>query len=144
MVGIERILAHLLQAAVHLEERLVHVGPHRELDGDRPLRVGAFGGELGGALHAFELLFLLDDDFLLNLFRTRPRPSGGDGERGRLHLRRELHRHAVKRNHPEQRHEQHRDGDLDRVVNKSVDEGHFYDSTAKDAKGREKKTGERE
>ena len=47
-----------------------------------------------------------------------------DGDRRRLHLGRELHRHAFCRDEPEHHEQDDPDGDLDGIANEGVDQTH--------------------
>ena len=124
----------MLQAAVDLQQRLVHVRADVELERDRAGRIGAFRGHLGDALDALELLLLLDHDLLFDLLRTGAGPARLDRDRGRLHLGCQLHRHPHQRDDAEQRDQQNADGDLDRIANKGIDKLHreclVWESTA--------------
>ena len=120
LVGIFRILAHLLQSADDVDDRLLHLRADQEFQRDPSQRVRAFGRHLGDAFDALELLFLLDDDLLLDFLRTCSRPTRFDRDRGRLHLRRQLHGHPREGDPAEQCHQQHTDQHLGGIAYKEV------------------------
>ena len=124
LVRVNRVFRHLLQAAVHLQQRLLHVRADLEFQRDGAGRVLAFGSHLRQALDALQELLLLADDLAFDFLRAGARPARGDGDRRDLHLRRQLHGHAQQRNDAEQRDDQHADRDFDRIVDKGLDESH--------------------
>ena len=91
---IDRILADLLQARIHSQQRFGHVGSDRKLEIDASLRVIALGRHLEHALDCLKLVLLLQDDLAFDVLRARPRPRSPDGEHGPQHARRELLRHV--------------------------------------------------
>ena len=102
LIGFLGILANLLQAAVDLQQRLVHIGPDQELQDDPRSRIRALRTHLLEPFNALELFLLLESDLALDLLRTRTRPTCLDGDRRSLHLRSQLHRHPFERHDAEQ------------------------------------------
>ena len=123
------ILAHLLQARVHLQERRTHVDADVELEREPADAIHALAGHLAHPLDALELLLLLLDDLALDLLRARAGPARLDGDRRDLHLRCELHGHANERDGAEERDQEDADRDLDGVLDAGLEESHaFYSS----------------
>ena len=120
LVGVFRILAHLLQATNHVDDGLLHFGADPEFQRDASQRVGAFGRHLGDALDTLELFFLLHDDLLLHFLRAGPRPTCLDRDRRRLHLGGQLHRHPRQRDPAEDGHQQHADQHFRGIPDKEV------------------------
>ena len=129
LIGVLGIRADLLEAAVHLQQGLVHVRADGEFELDAPHRVEALGRQLRDPLDAFQLLFLLANDLLLDLLRRGPRPARLDRQRRRLDLGRELHRHRKPGDGAEQHQQQHRHRNFDRVLDEGFNERHSADST---------------
>ena len=102
LVGFLGVLANLLQAAVDLQQGLVHIGPDQELQDDPRSRVRALRTHLLESLDALELFLLFKSDLALDLLRARTGPLRLDGDRRSLHLRSQLHRHPFERHDAEQ------------------------------------------
>jgi hypothetical protein len=92
-VDVLRVRRHLAERVVDADQRLVDVDPERELQLDRSLAGRCFRDHALQARDVAQVLFLLDDDFFLDVLRRDPGPGGAHPDRANLEIGDHLHGH---------------------------------------------------
>ena len=101
LVNVDRVRRHLVECVVDANQCLGHVGAEREVQFDlgRATRSGCF--ETLQVRHGAQVLFLLDENFFLDVLGRRAGPRSHNRNRANVEVGNHLHRDAQRRDDTE-------------------------------------------